>query len=166
MKKENGLTAVALVFFIGVIIVVVGIIINFSIGEEGVITKASHDEEEFNMTEVLDELNFSITEKYLGTYKNEAVNGKKIEEVYNKEIAIKYLKDSEIIENYNNKENIYFVKVDKLKGDIKQGKGQNGSDKDVYIIERSEKTDDYTVFYLKNSGEKVTIGNLEFEPQL
>ena len=65
MKKENGLTAVALVFFIGVIIVVVGIIINFSIGEEGVITKASHDEEEFNMTEVLDELNFSITEKYL-----------------------------------------------------------------------------------------------------
>lgn len=164
MKKENGLTAVTSIFFVIIIIIVIGIIINFSLGEEGVITKATQDEEEFNMSEVLDELNLSITEKYLGTYKNEAVNGKKIEEVYSKDIAINYLKDKGIIEQYKNKENVYLVKTEKLKGDIKQGNGENGSDKDVYIIERTDKTDDYTVIYIKNNGERVTIGNLEFEP--
>lgn len=164
MKKEDGLTAATSIFFIVLIIIIIGIVINLSLGKEGVITKVTQDEEEFNMTEVLEELNLSIAEKYVGTYKNEAVNGKKIEEVFSKEIAIDYLKDKGIIEEYSGKENTYLVKTENLKGDIKQGKGENGSNKDVYIIEKSEKTDDYTVFYLKSDNEKINVGNLEFEP--
>ncbi len=163
--KKNVLTVVTSI--LGVILfiaIIIGAIIHFSLGKEGVITKATQDEETFNQTEVLEELNLAIAEKYVATYKNEVVNGKKIEEFFNKETAINYLKEKNIIEEYNEKENTYFVKIENLKGDINQGKGKNGSDKDVYIIEKSSKTDDYVVYYLKNSDEKVNIGNLEFEP--
>lgn len=171
MKEEKGLTTVNLIFLIIIIIATIGVIIHFSVGDEGVITRVSKNEEEFNKTEILDEINFAITQKYLGTYKNEAVNGKKIEEVYNKDVAINYLKEKEIIEEYSNEEgkkeeNKYYVKVENLKKDINQGKGQNGSIKDIYILEKSDKTDDYTLFYIKNNEEKINIGNLQFDPEL
>ncbi len=166
MKRDNGLAAITLVLMIIIILGIVGLTIYFSIGDEGVLTKVTQDEEEFNKTEVLDELNITITEKYLETYKNEVVNGRKIEEVYNKDVAINYLKEKGIIEPYDENKNKYYINVSALRSDIKQGKGEKGSSKDVYVIEKSEKTEDYEVVYLKNENERISIGNLEFEQKL
>lgn len=166
MKREDGLTAVWLTVLIAVIVVVIGVVIYYSLGDEGIITKATQDEEEFNKTEVLDELNFTITKKYLGTYKNEVTNGTKIEEVYNSDVVINYLKEQNIIENYKDNENVFYVKVDALKSDIKQGKGENGSDKDVYVISKKEESGEYIVFYVKNENEKIEIGPLQLTPEL
>ena len=81
-------------------------------------------------------------------------------------MAINYLKEKGIIEPYDENENKYYINVSALRSDIKQGKGEKGSSKDVYVVEKSEKTEDYEVVYLKNENERISIGNLEFEQKL
>lgn len=113
MKKE---TANALIPIIISIIILIGIAYgayHFIIGREGIITKVSNVENEFEKTEVLENLTEKVKQKYMAVYnESKESSDKKLEEMYNTDIAISYLVEQGAIEyfyysNYDDKNNKY-----------------------------------------------------------
>ena len=68
MKENKGLTLIALVITIIILLILAGVSLNMIIGENGILTKATTVEQSYNKGEVLEEINVMITEKYLDAY--------------------------------------------------------------------------------------------------
>ena len=150
------------------IIIVIGIIVAvviFVFGENGVLTKATEGEAEWNKKEVLEEINILLKPIYVEAHKSSVESGRHIDEFYNPNIIVIKFKEKNIIENYkdidgNEIEGKYYVKVDSLKGDVSQyGTGENGSEKDMFVIEWGD--NGYVVNYYDNKSELEYIGPLE-----
>ena len=173
MKKQNGLSMIAVVFVIIILAIFGGLAIKFLGGSNGIVTQVANEEKEYNKNEIIEDLNEIITEKYLEEVKKVSDNKDlKIETLYNATIVKDYLIEKGYIENYKDKngndvENTYFIKIDLLKRDIKSyGKGENGKEKDIYIIEiniTDNSNYNFEVFYINFFGEKENIGNLKIE---
>lgn len=56
MKNSNGITLIALVITIIILIILAGVSINITIGEDGIITKAKKAKEDFEVSVILEEL--------------------------------------------------------------------------------------------------------------
>ncbi len=183
MRKENGLGLISLAIIIIILIILVVITFKVVLGDDGVIDKVTTEEVEYNKTEVLDELNLIITEKYVDSYKKGTKGGEnKLEQYYNPEKVIKFLegysggetgedyttKDSKvIIEDLVGTTDMYFIKVSELNEDITSyGQGENveGSKDFFYIKKESEEV--YKVYYKNVKGEDEEIGPLNLEPEI
>ena len=143
----------------------------FVFGNNGILTKVTEDEVEYNKTEVLEELNTIVTEIYLEVYKTAtATEGATIDSLYNAEIVIQKLREKGIIQNYKNIdgkdiENKYYISVENFKRDVaKSGIGENGAEKNIYLLEL--KDDKLIVNYYDNKGEIQTIGDLQIEQNI
>lgn len=152
MKQNKGLTLIALVITIIVLLILAGVSIVLTLGENGIISRATTVESTYNQSEVLEELKTLTAEKYLAVY-NETL-GKDIETKYNTDILLRDFFDTEKdIIDYNtsideNGYRYYLIKIDSLKRNItKYGKGtwENG---DIFAIRRT----------VAISGENVTLG--------
>jgi len=150
------------------IIIVVGIItglVVFVFGKEGVLTKATEGEVEWNKKEVLEEINILMKPIYVEAHKSSVETSTNIEELYNTDTIINKFKENGVVENYidadgNELEEKYYIKIDSLKGDISQyGIGENGDDKDIFVIEKENYI--YVVNYYDDKGEVQSIGPLE-----
>ena len=137
------------------------------IGKNGILTKATTVEENYNKVEVLEELNIVITEKYLDAYNKASANGRVnyFEEYYSFDKVIEYLcgysggedglqvylegdsPDSKVyitkLNGYVNtdEDTRYFIILNSLGRNIsKYGKGYNDYDssKDYFYIKVSE----------------------------
>lgn len=184
MKEENGLGLVSLAIIIIILIVFAGVAFKLILGHDGVLEKVTTEEVEYNKTEVLEELNFMITEKYLEAYKKATAAGKNnnIDQYYNTEKVIKFLKgynggesgedysvqDSKvIIEDLAGNTDMYFIKISELKTNISgygNGENEEGSNDFFFIKKESEQV--YKVYYKNSNGEDEEIGQLEFEPEI
>ena len=147
MKNEKGLTLTALVITIIILAILAGVSLKFVLGENGVIKQATTVEAEYNKSEVLEELNLIITEKYLDAYNKYTKAGKNatIEQYYNVEKVIQYLKgysggetgndyqtkDSKVvIEDLVGSADKYFIKISELNKDISNyAKGKNAENR-------------------------------------
>ena len=184
MKRENGLTLTALVITIIILLVLAGVSLRFIVGENGVIEKATTVEAEYNKSEVLEELNLIITEKYLDAYKKATKAGKdaKIEQYYNSEKVIKFLKgysggesgedytvqDSKIIiEDLVGSTDEYFIRISELNKDISSyAKGKNEENSKDFFFIKKESEDVYKVYYRNSRRENEEIGALQLQPQV
>lgn len=184
MKKENGLTLTALVITIIVLMILAGISLHFLIGENGVLEKATTVEAEYSKSEILEELNLIITEKYLDAYNKATKDGKSgnIEQYYNIEKVIQFLKGysgSETGDDYSVQDSkvvivdlvgatdMYFINVSELNKDLSgyaKGKNEEGS-KDFFFIKK-ESEEVYKVYYRNSHREDEEIGELQFQPQV
>ena len=188
MKRDEGLTLVALAIMIGAILVLAGILIHFMIGENGILTEATKEEDFFDKEEIVEELNVKITEKYLDVYGKATKDGKNnIEEFYDGEKVILFLKgytggetgndysvqnpDKVIIEDLvghaqTAEDSRYFIILSALNKKIeKYGKGNNEEEAtDYFYIKVSN--DSYTVHYINTEGEDEEIGELKIEQSL
>ena len=184
MKKQNGLGLLSLIIIIAILITLAGVAFKVILGDDGVLDKVTTEEVEYNKTEVLEELNFMITEKYLDAYKKATSSGKKdnIEQYYNIEKVIQFLKgysggesgddytnqDSKVvIEDLAQTTDAYFIKTSELKTAISgygEGKNEEGS-KDFFFIKK-ESEQIYKVYYKNSNGQDEEIGELEFEPEI
>lgn len=188
MKKNEGLTLVALVITIIIILILAGVSLSMTIGKNGILTKATTVEAEYNKSEVLEELNIVITEKYLDAYSRATKEDKlNLEKYYTPEKVIEFLKghtggdsgedyttvDAKIIiedlkvGSDEENANAYFVKLSELKGTFKDyGKGKNEQNaKDYYFIKK-ESEETYMLYYNNELGENEQVGALQIQQQL
>ena len=63
MKKQKGITLITLVITIIVLIILTGVTINLTIGENGLITKATRAREEYKKATYFEELHLDILEE-------------------------------------------------------------------------------------------------------
>ena len=68
MKTNKGLTLIALVITIIVLLIMAGVSISIAVGDNGVLTRAAKTEIEYNKGEVLESLNLFSSEYYLKRY--------------------------------------------------------------------------------------------------
>ena len=62
MKKQKGITLIALVVTIVILVILAGVAINLTLGENGIFTKAQYAKEQYEMAAVREELNLAMLE--------------------------------------------------------------------------------------------------------
>lgn len=141
MKKKILSIIICLLIAIGIIYIAH----KSTLGEDGIVTKASNVEIEYNKREIINIFKSTITEKYLSCYnETKADNSKKLVDLYSEEVAISYLKEKGYLEYY------FFSEYNEQTGKYK------------YDEEKQESEDDNTlkrndVFYIKLNSQNSDI---------
>lgn len=141
MKQNEGLTLVALVITIIVLLILAGVSIALTIGNDGILTKASTVELTYNQSEVLEEIKTLTAEKYLAAY-NETL-GKDLETKYNTEILLRDFlgQEKNVInyENYNDQDGYryYSINLSSLRRKISKYGTGNWENGDVFLIRQT-----------------------------
>ena len=78
MKSKRGITLISLVITIIVLIILVGVTINLTVGENGLITKATRAREEYKKATYFEELNLDILDEQTRKSNNSKLNCQKI----------------------------------------------------------------------------------------
>ena len=78
MKSNKGITLVALVVTIVVLLILAGVSINLVLGENGLITKATRAREEYKKAAYFEELNLDILDEQTRKSNNSKINCQKI----------------------------------------------------------------------------------------
>lgn len=155
----------ALVISIAIIVAIIVYAVIFIWGKDGLVTKATVGEVEWNKHEVIEEINILLKPIYVEAHNASVESGRSIDEFYNPNTIIIKLIEKNVIEPYKNiegtvVENKYHIIVESLKGDISEyGKGENGSEKDIFVIEWGD--NGYAINYYDVEGELQNIGPLE-----
>ena len=174
MKRDNGLSIVALIITI-VILLVVAVFAYIKIfGENGILRKYNESETEYNKEEIVEKINTIVKQKYIFDTKYCSENNKKLEEFYNTEYIIQYLKDNEVIEELKDiNDNIvvdqYYINPNKLNGDLATNViNENGSDSNgtkVFKLKKVENEDKYKIWFVDKYGEEEELGELIVTPE-
>ena len=172
--KSKGSNLLFLMISIVVLIGVIALIVYFTISKDGAVTKVV-EEKEYNNEEVVEELDLIIRKKYIDIFNSSTENRVSIDEVYDSGNVISKMIEDDILEklieydeegNKKEIENKYYIKVFNLKMDITSGKGENGSKKDIFVVEKKQDVDEYVVKYYDNKSETQEIGTLDFTPEV
>ena len=174
MRKDSGFSVIGLIITI-VILIIIGIIaIDKLFGDDGVIRKVKQEDTEYNKTEVVEQLNLIIKEKYFGDYKYAQENQKDINQIYTEDAVLKYLLDSNYIEelkdiNDNIVSNEYFVNTDSLNRDIVSyevnDNGSEGNGTKVFKIKKLE-NNKFMIYFVDKYGTEEELGELVMRPEI
>lgn len=161
MYKENGFAYQILILIIIIIIAVAGVVINKVIGKNGVLNQVAKVETEYDKEDVLEKINYKITQKFIEINNEAKASGRNISEMYNSDVVIEYLKQSLIIEetqdeNGNFQEGIYLINIEKLKEDNQEIKVQG-----TFKLEKIE--DKYMVVWYDEENNSQEIGELQIQ---
>ena len=144
-KKQKGITLVALVVTIVILLILSGISLNIVLGNNGIITKAQEAKIENNHSTVLEMLQMESSNydtKYLD--EEDSIS------------LISYLKQKQIIDS--NLE----VNVEKLLGK-KLSTGNGSGVDDVYVIEENVEDNSYELVYKKSKKTNKNLGLIGYE---
>jgi len=154
MLKENGFTYKFMVLIIIIVIAIAGVVINKVVGRNGMITQVTEVENKYSKADVLEKINYKITQKFIELNNTAKENNQKISDLYNTEVILQFLKDNEIIQDES--ENVYIINTEKLYDD----------NSNISIIGKFklEKVNDkyYVVFYDKGDNRE-EIGELQIQ---
>ena len=184
MRNNEGKAFVNLLIIVVILAIICYIAYNWAVSKDGIITKVTTDEEKYNKSEVLEEINFIITQKYLEVYKKATAGGEnKIEQFYNGDKVIAYLKgytcddngninleeaptETAYIEDLASEENCYYVNIKNFKRDITTyGIGENAENSSDYFFIRKE-DDKYNLYYQNANKEIDEVGTLSIEQSM
>ena len=174
MKKGTSRTIVLIISII-FLIAVIGLILYFTLSKDGAVTKIVEEEKEYNNVEVVEEINLTIRKKYIEIYKVSIENSIALEQIYNSDIVLEKIVEDKLIEKYTKinedgskeiVENKFYIVVPNLKMDITSGMGENGSNKDIYTIEKNLETGEHIVKYYNYKSEVQDVGVLNFTPEV
>ena len=161
MEKENGFAYKILILVIIIIIAVAWVIINKIVGKNGMLNKVAEVESEYSKEDVLEKINYKVTQKFIEINNEAKANNKNISELYNSDVVIEFLKQSFIIEetydeNKNVIDGVYLIDVSKLKDD---------GDETVYegTFKLEKKDDKYMVVYYNKENQVQEIGELQIQ---
>lgn len=160
MLKEDGLAYQVLVLVIIIIIASAGVLINKVIGKNGMLNKVAEVETEFTKEDVLEKINYKVTQKFIELNNVAKENNQNISELYNRDVVIEFLKQNLIIieihdENGDFVEGVYDIDVSKLK---EENENQNAG---TYKLQRIEEKD--MVVYYNENNEPEQIGELQIQ---
>lgn len=170
MRKEDGLSAIALI----IIIVILVVIATFAFNKvQNVVDDLKETDVEYNKTEIVEKLNLIVKEKYVKDYKFAQENNKKIEEVYNPDIVINYLLEKNYIEqlkDINDRlvQDEYYINANSLNSDIAtQVINENGSNSNGTKVFKVKKIDEkYMIYFVDKYGDQTEIGELNMSPEV
>lgn len=119
-----------------------------TLGEDGIVTKASNVEIEYYKKEIINIFKSTITEKYLACYNETKTDtSKKLIDLYNEDVAINYLKEKGYLEYYFFSE--YNEQTGKYKYDEEKQDAKDINDlkrNDIYYIKLNEENSDITLY--------------------
>ena len=161
MYKENGFAYQILILIIIIIIAVAGVLINKVIGKNGVLEQVATVETEYNKEDVLEKINYKITQKFIEINNEAKANNRNIAELYNADVVIEFLKQSLIIEETqdedgNFQDGIYLINVEKLKDENDDSKIEG-----TFKLEKNQ--DKYEVVYYDENNNSKIIGELQIQ---
>lgn len=170
MRKEDGLSAIALIFIIVILVVIVG----FAFDKvQHVVDDLKETDVEYNKTEIVEKLNLIVKEKYVKDYKFAQENNQKIEEIYTADVVINYLLENNYIEQLKDIDDRpvkdeYYINANSLNSDIAtQVINENGSNSNgtkVFKIKKIEEK--YMIYFVDKYGEQTEIGELNMKPEV
>ena len=174
MKKGTSKTIVLIISIIA-LIALAAVVFKFTLSKDGAVTKVVEDEKKYNNEEVVEEINLSIRKKYIEIYNASIANSVPVDQIYNSDVVLEKIRQDGLIDVYINikedgiKEEVkdkFYIKVSNLKMDITSGVGENGSDKDIYVIEKNQETGEHIVKYYNSKKEVQDVGILNFTPEV
>lgn len=159
MYKENGFAYQILVLIIIIVIAVAGVLINKVVGKNGMLNKAVQVENEYKKEDILEKINYIVTQRFIEMNNQAKANNQNISEIYNSDVIIEYLKQSFIIteifdEKGNFQEGIYDIDISKLQDDEIQIEG-------TFRLEK--KDDKYMVVWYDENGKTQEVGELQIQ---
>ncbi len=164
MEKENGFAYQALVLIIIIVIAVAGVIINQIIGKNGVLNRVAEVENEYSKEDVLEKINYKVTQKFIEINNEAKVSNRNISELYNSEVVIEFLKQNLIIEQIyddagNVKPDIYLINIEKLKNEEEMIKTVG-----KFQLEKME--DKYMIIYYDEANRAKEVGELQIQQMI
>ena len=121
MKNQGGLSHIAMVIIIAILVIIGFVAYKFIMGNNGIIREIVTEEEDFSQNETLEELNKLVKEKYLSIYNA----GANMQTDYNTDVIIGYFEEKELLSTSDesrtydeNSYKIYLIDVTKLNRDI------------------------------------------------
>ena len=121
MKNQGGLSHIAMVIIIAILVIIGFVAYKFIMGNNGIIKEIVTEEEDFSQNETLEELNKLVKEKYLSIYNA----GANMQTDYNTDVIIGYFEEKELLSTSDesrtydeNSYKIYLIDVTKLNRDI------------------------------------------------
>ena len=142
-KQSKGITLIALVITIIVLLILAGVTINTLFGNESVLEKASEAKEEDAHGKVKDQIQLELV-----NYELEKGTGE------TNKTAIQYLSDKGYFnEAYSEETESYTIKAEKI-SNVSTGKGASKEAGDVYVVEKeSEENNNWVLRYYKTSSD-------------
>ncbi len=161
MGKENGLAYQVLVLVIIFVIAVAGVLINKIVGKNGVLDRVAEVETEYSKEDVLEKINYVVTQKFIELNNEAKASNRNISELYNSEVVIEFLKQNLMIEETydaagNFQKDVYVINVEKLKGEEESGKTVG-----EFKLEKIENK--YMVVYYDEANRAKEIGELQIQ---
>ncbi len=173
MKKEDGLSIISLVLIIVILLVGLGFAVNKIFGKDGVIDQFKEADNEYNKTEIVDNLNLIVKEKYVLDSKYATENNIVVSEICNPNTLFGYLLEKGYIEelkdiNDNVVADQYYVNADLFKGDIASNAiNANGSNSNGTKVYKVKKVDDkYMIYFVDKYGNEEELGELNLNPEV
>ncbi len=161
MLKESCFAYQLLVLMIIIVIAIAGVLINKVIGKDGMVDKVVEVETEFRKEDVLEKLNYKVTQKFIELNNTAKQNNQKISELYNQDVVIEFLKQNEIIvasqdEAGNPIDGVYEIDVSKVKEEAEEA-----SNLGTFKLQKRE--NQFFVVYYDENGETQEIGELQIQ---
>lgn len=157
--RNNGITLIALIITIIVLLILAGVTINTLFDNENAIEKAAEAKEEDSHGNVKDQIQLEITNYQLAKGLGETDATSSIEYLSGKE----YFK-----EEYASETESYTIKSDKI-SNVALGKGTDKTSGDVYVVEKDE--NDWKLKYYKESNDEnprillnLSVSNTDVKP--
>jgi hypothetical protein len=164
MGKENGVAYQILVLIVIIIIATIGVLINKLIGKNGLIDKVSVMESEYSKEDILEKINYKITQKFIDINNEAKENNKSVSELYNSDVVIEFLKENLIIqevydEDGNCQDGIYDINVENLRNE-EDKVNEDGT----FRLEKIN--DKYVVVYYDKENKSKEIGELQIQQMM
>lgn len=161
MLKEGGFAYQMLVLAIIIVIAIAGVLVNKVIGKDGMVDKVVEVETEFSKEDVLEKLNYKVTQKFIELNNTAKQNNQKISELYNQDVVIEFLKQNEMIvasqdEAGNPIGGVYEIDVGKVRDEA-----EVTSNLGTFKLEKRE--NQFFVVYYDENGEAQEIGELQIQ---
>lgn len=93
--ENKGITLVALVISIIVMLILAGVTISMIIGNNGIFTKVVESEKEYSKAEIGEALDMIVNSKFMEAYASSSTNGADISEYFNETKMLAYLSGTE-----------------------------------------------------------------------
>ncbi len=161
MLKEGGFAYQLLVLMIIIVIAIAGVLINKVIGKDGMVDKVVEVETEFRKEDVLEKLNYKVTQKFIELNNTAKQNNQKISELYNQDVVIEFLKQNEIIvasqdEAGNPIDGVYEIDVSKVKEEAEEA-----SNLGTFKLQKRE--NQFFVVYYDENNQAQELGELQIQ---
>lgn len=161
MEEENGLAYQILIIVIIIIIAIAGVLINKLVGKNGVIDRVAKVEIDYTKEDILEKINYKVTQKFIEINNQAKESGKTIAELYNSDVVIEFLKQNLIIEenqdeNGDYKPGIYKINVEKL-----SEQGQGIHHQGFFQLEKID--DKYMIIHYEENGKAKEVGELKIQ---